>query len=62
MMLKLYELFSWKAFKKPHPEENYVKLSMDIVNYAQGLPLALEVFGSYLFGRTWMHGKVRGIY
>jgi hypothetical protein len=46
------QLFSWKAFKKPHPEENYVQLSKDIVNYAQGLPLALEVFGSLLFGRT----------
>ncbi|XP_062170945.1 disease resistance protein RPV1-like [Alnus glutinosa] len=45
------QLFSWKAFKKPHPEENYVKLSKDVVSYAQGLPLALEVFGSYLYGR-----------
>jgi hypothetical protein len=45
-------LFSWKAFKKPHPEENYVELSKDVVSYAQGLPLALKVFGSYLFGRT----------
>jgi hypothetical protein len=46
------QLFSWKAFKKPHPEENYVELSKDVVSYAQGLPLALKVFGSYLFGRT----------
>jgi hypothetical protein len=45
------QLFSWKAFKKPHPEENYVQLSKDVVNYAKGLPLALEVFGSSLFGR-----------
>jgi energy-coupling factor transporter ATP-binding protein EcfA2 len=45
------QLFSWKAFKKPHPEENYVQLSKDVVNYAEGLPLALEVFGSFLFGR-----------
>jgi hypothetical protein len=44
-------LFSWKAFKKPHPEENYVELSKDIVSYAGGLPLALEVFGSFLYGR-----------
>ncbi|XP_059428994.1 TMV resistance protein N-like [Corylus avellana] len=54
------QLFSWKAFKKPHPEENYVQLSMDIVNYAQGLPLALEVFGSFLFGRrmdAWKSAK-----
>jgi hypothetical protein len=44
-------LFSWKAFKKPHPEKNYMQLSKDVVSYAQGLPLALEVFGSYLYGR-----------
>jgi hypothetical protein len=44
-------LFSWKAFKKPHPEENYVELSKDVVSYAQGLPLALKVFGSFLYGR-----------
>nr|XP_023927286.1 disease resistance-like protein DSC1 [Quercus suber] len=46
------KLFSWKAFKKPHLEEkNYVDLSMDFVRYARGLPLALEVLGSSLFGR-----------
>ncbi|KAM4084439.1 hypothetical protein ACB094_08G132400 [Castanea mollissima] len=45
------KLFCWKAFKKPHLEENYVDLSMDFVRYANGLPLALEVLGSSLFGR-----------
>jgi hypothetical protein len=45
------QLFSWKAFKKSHPEEKYVQLSRDVANYAKGLPLALEVFGSFLFGR-----------
>ena len=37
------ELFSWKAFKKPHPEQNYADLSMEFVRYANGLPLALKV-------------------
>ncbi|KAF3956984.1 hypothetical protein CMV_017955 [Castanea mollissima] len=46
------ELFSLKAFKKPHPEENYVDLSINFVNYANGLPLALRVLGSSLFGKT----------
>ena len=46
------ELFSWKAFKKPHPEQNYADLSMEFVRYANGLPLALKVLGSSLFGRT----------
>ncbi|XP_050254078.1 TMV resistance protein N-like [Quercus robur] len=45
------ELFSWSAFKKPHPEENYVDLSKDFVNYAKGLPLALKVLGSSLFSK-----------
>ena len=45
------KLFSWKAFKKPHLEENYVDLFVDFVRYAKGLPLALEVLGSSLFGR-----------
>ncbi|KAK9995183.1 hypothetical protein SO802_024886 [Lithocarpus litseifolius] len=45
------KLFSWKAFKKPHPEENYVDLSKHFVKYANGLPLALEVLGSLLFGK-----------
>ena len=43
------KLFSWKAFKKPHPEENYVDLSKHFVKYAKGLPLALEVLGPLLF-------------
>ena len=46
------ELFSLKAFKKPLPEENYVDLSRNFVNYAKGLPLALTVLGSLLFGKT----------
>ena len=45
------ELFSLGAFKKTHPEESYKDLSMDFVNYAKGLPLALKVLGSSLFGR-----------
>ncbi|KAG6702797.1 hypothetical protein I3842_07G053300 [Carya illinoinensis] len=45
------QLFSLAAFKKPHPKENYVDLSKGFVKYAQGLPLALKVLGSSLFGR-----------
>ncbi|GMY19155.1 TMV resistance protein N-like [Fagus crenata] len=52
------ELFSWRAFKKPHPEENYVVLSKDFVNYTNGLPLALNVYGSLLFGRSMDAWKI----
>ncbi|XP_065622821.1 disease resistance protein RUN1-like [Quercus suber] len=51
------ELFSWSAFKKPYPEENYVDLSKDFVNYAKGLPLALKVLGSSLFAKRMNEWK-----
>lgn len=45
------ELFCWYAFKKASPEYNFSGLSRDIVAYSQGLPLALQILGSYLFER-----------
>ena len=45
------QLLSWRAFHKPHPEENFVNLSMDFVNYAKGLPLALKVSCASLFAK-----------
>ncbi|KAG6625137.1 disease resistance protein RUN1-like [Carya illinoinensis] len=45
-------LFSWHAFKKEEPIESYVKFTQCIIGYAKGLPLALEVLGSYLYGRN----------
>ncbi|XP_028763068.1 TMV resistance protein N-like [Neltuma alba] len=46
------ELFSWHAFKQVNPIENYVELSKRVIAYSRGLPLALEVLGSYLFDRA----------
>ncbi|EEF30442.1 leucine-rich repeat-containing protein, putative [Ricinus communis] len=46
------QLFSLKAFRNNHPQKDYMTLSTDIVYYANGLPLALEVLGSFLFNRT----------
>ena len=46
------QLFSLKAFKKDHPAEYYAKLSQAFVSYAKGLPLAIEVLGSFLFNRS----------
>ncbi|XP_062025343.1 TMV resistance protein N-like [Rosa rugosa] len=45
------QLFSQKAFKKGYPEEDFLDLSKSFINYAKGLPLALEVLGSFLHGR-----------
>ncbi|KAM5549840.1 hypothetical protein ABKV19_000993 [Rosa sericea] len=45
------QLLSLKAFKKSSPPENYLDLCRLILGYAQGLPLALEVLGSFLCGR-----------
>ncbi|XP_050241116.1 TMV resistance protein N-like [Quercus robur] len=45
------KLFSWSAFKKPHPKENYVDLCKYFVNYAKGLSLALKVVGSLLYAK-----------
>ncbi|KAG6679477.1 hypothetical protein I3842_14G133000 [Carya illinoinensis] len=46
------QLFSLSAFDETHPPEDYKDLSMDFVNYAGDLPLALKVLGRFLFGRT----------
>ncbi|CAJ2635022.1 unnamed protein product [Trifolium pratense] len=46
------ELFSWHAFRQPSPREDFSDLSRNVVAYCGGLPLALEVLGSYLTGRT----------
>nr|DAD46077.1 TPA_asm: hypothetical protein HUJ06_004307 [Nelumbo nucifera] len=45
------ELFCWHAFRKDHPLEDYVELSSCIAGYAGGLPLAIEVLGSFLFDK-----------
>ncbi|XP_062020673.1 disease resistance protein RUN1-like [Rosa rugosa] len=45
------QLFSWKAFKRGYPEEDFLGLSISVINYAKGLPLALKVLGSLLCGR-----------
>ncbi|KAK7257374.1 hypothetical protein RIF29_31306 [Crotalaria pallida] len=46
------ELFSWHAFKKERPRADFNELSRNVIAYCGGLPLALEVLGSYLFERT----------
>uniref|UniRef100_A0A9I9CIW1 TMV resistance protein N-like n=1 Tax=Cucumis melo TaxID=3656 RepID=A0A9I9CIW1_CUCME len=43
------ELFSWHAFRNSHPSSDYLDLSKRVVRYCDGLPLALEVVGSFLY-------------
>ena len=45
------QLFSYHAFKRKKPIEKFRNLSDEIVSLTGGLPLALEVFGSMLFGK-----------
>ncbi|TQD73791.1 hypothetical protein C1H46_040668 [Malus baccata] len=46
------ELFSWHAFRNRCPNEEYVELTRSVLGYCGGLPLALEVLGSFLFKRS----------
>ncbi|XVF29010.1 hypothetical protein REPUB_Repub15cG0083200 [Reevesia pubescens] len=46
------QLFSWHAFRRPNPKDDYFQLSKNVVDHVQGLPLALEVLGSHLFKRS----------
>ena len=45
------QLFCCYAFKQHLPKEDYKDLSYHVVRYADGLPLALKVLGSLLFGK-----------
>ncbi|KAG7942517.1 hypothetical protein I3843_16G106800 [Carya illinoinensis] len=44
-------LFCWKAFKNEEPNQGFAELTENFLRYAGGLPLALEVLGSYLYKR-----------
>nr|XP_023920198.1 TMV resistance protein N-like isoform X3 [Quercus suber]XP_023920199.1 TMV resistance protein N-like isoform X3 [Quercus suber] len=44
-------LLSLKAFKKDHPPNDFLEMSKEVVHYANRLPLAIEILGSFLFSR-----------
>ncbi|XP_059652464.1 disease resistance protein RPV1-like isoform X5 [Cornus florida] len=46
------QLFSWHAFRRGQPVEDYEILSEEVVSYAKGLPLVLEILGSFLSDKT----------
>ncbi|PRQ41266.1 putative P-loop containing nucleoside triphosphate hydrolase, leucine-rich repeat domain, L [Rosa chinensis] len=45
------QLFSYHALRRDRPTDNFLSLSEEIVSLTGGLPLALEVFGSFLFDK-----------
>ncbi|PRQ56759.1 putative winged helix-turn-helix DNA-binding domain, toll-like receptor [Rosa chinensis] len=49
---KALQLFSWKAFRKYEPDEDFAEQSNSFVIYAGGLPLALKTLGSFLYKRS----------
>ncbi|XP_028793832.1 TMV resistance protein N-like [Neltuma alba] len=46
------KLFIQNAFKEGQPNEDYLNLARTVIEYTGGLPLALEVLGSFLCKRT----------
>ncbi|KAK9063556.1 hypothetical protein SSX86_017426 [Deinandra increscens subsp. villosa] len=51
------KLFTRHAYRKDRPIEDYERLSLDVVSYAGGLPLALRILGSFLYDKDndeWM--------
>ncbi|XP_059429169.1 disease resistance protein RUN1-like [Corylus avellana] len=49
---KAHKLFSWHAFNRDRPDDDYVKVINDAMCYARGLPLPLQVLGSSLKGEN----------
>ena len=47
-----FQLFNLNAFKQDSSELEYIDLSIRIVKYAKGIPLALKIMGCFLYGKT----------
>ncbi|XP_060216817.1 TMV resistance protein N-like isoform X3 [Lycium barbarum] len=45
------ELFSWYAFHQGTPVKDFEEFSCCVVDYAEGLPLSLEVLGNFLYNQ-----------
>jgi hypothetical protein len=57
------ELFSWKAFKQSTPPHDFASITIEVVDACDGLPLSLEVTGSWLSTKRnpqeWKEGLSR---
>ncbi|PHT25088.1 hypothetical protein CQW23_35267 [Capsicum baccatum] len=49
---KSLQLLKQYAFRKNHPTKEFEDLSAQVIKYCGGLPLALKVLGSFLYGRN----------
>ncbi|XP_020966148.1 TMV resistance protein N-like isoform X1 [Arachis ipaensis] len=47
-----HKLFNHYAFSDPHPKAGYGELSARVIDYANGIPLALKILGSFLRGKS----------
>jgi len=56
-------LFSWKTFGQSTPPHDFASITNEVVDACQGLPLSLEVIGSWLFTKRnpqeWKEGLSR---
>ena len=53
-----FHLFNSKPFGEEHPPKDYLELCQAFIDYANGLPLAIEVLGSFMYNRVRMNGRV----
>ncbi|KAH1192644.1 TMV resistance protein N [Glycine max] len=51
------QLLTWEAFKMQKVDPSYEEMLNRVVTYASGLPLALKVIGSNLFGKSIQEWK-----
>ncbi|XP_059455252.1 disease resistance protein RPV1-like [Corylus avellana] len=52
-----FQLFSWHAFNRDKPDNDFVEVTEDVVRYCGGLPLALTVLGTVLHGKDILDWK-----
>ena len=50
-------LFNLKAFHEEHTPKDHLELCQAFVDYANGLPLAIEVLGSILYKKSMYEWK-----
>ncbi|CAK9200126.1 unnamed protein product [Sphagnum troendelagicum] len=52
------QLFNWHAFHDKWASDGFQEIAKEVVNACNGLPLALEVMGAYLFDKKYPKQKI----